>query len=124
MTDGRRTRTRGPRAPKGIPADLAEVWRQAVGPKTTPAGRVLVAEFLATIQRLRDVREAIQRDGLTTTDTRSGQIRPHPLLAVEAGLLRELRRLWDLIGLQMDYAPTVQELLGDCADDGDEECEK
>lgn len=53
------------------------------------ASETLLRQFAETLDRLREVQSAIKRDGLTVHGSQ-GQPRPHPLLASESALRRDL----------------------------------
>jgi P27 family predicted phage terminase small subunit len=75
-----------------------QIWREVLDDfdlSTRAAHRVLETALEAH-QRAREARETIERDGMTVTG-RDGQLRPHPLLAVE----RDARQAW-LAGIPGD----------------------
>ena len=71
------------------PAHLSEesklTWRELLGEWPSigdVAGLRILRIALESFDRSQEAREAISREGMTTTD-RFGQVRPHPLLAAE-----------------------------------------
>jgi P27 family predicted phage terminase small subunit len=58
----------------------------------------LLADVLRAVDRLADVRGAIDRDGVTVTGSK-GQLRPHPLLVTESVLRREVAQGLDRLGV-------------------------
>jgi hypothetical protein len=71
-------------APKHLDAQEAELYSQIVrayGLRDEVSLRIL-EEGMASLQRARRAREAIDKDGMTMRDVKN-QLKPHPLCAVE-----------------------------------------
>jgi P27 family predicted phage terminase small subunit len=60
--------------------------------------RLLLEELVHARERLREVRNQIQNDGLVVPGSK-GQQRPHPLLATERGLQRQVEEAVERLGL-------------------------
>lgn len=70
---------------------------------------LLLADALRMRARLAQVRAQLADDGPTVTGSK-GQPRPHPLLAVEAGLARDLRASFAQLRLSPDKRPGAVEV--------------
>jgi hypothetical protein len=88
-------------------ADLSEASRAAwpglaSDLQALHGGYQLWFEFLAETLRVTDelaiVRETLRRDGLTVAGSQ-GQVRPHPLIATEQTLRREIQTGWERLGM-------------------------
>lgn len=90
------------------PAHLGEhgrrLWREIISDHSIDdaAGRVLVLRAAEAMDRLRQAQAQIAADGLTVRGYK-GQVRPHPLLQVEAEQSRILLACFR--ALNLDLAP-------------------
>lgn len=85
------------------PADLsrasASLWPRYLADLRAASGElaevdvVVLADALRVMDRLAQVRAVLDDEGLTVVGSRR-QTRPHPLLAVESGLRKELATYW------------------------------
>jgi phage terminase small subunit len=92
-------------APAGLSDRSRALWCQLVPARArTPERLALLAEALRCLDLADQAREAVRRDGLTTTTARSGVVHVNPLLRVEAEARRDFARLWDMLGLRAGLA--------------------
>lgn len=90
------------------PAHLGEhgrrLWREIIADHgiDDAAGRAMLLRACESMDRLRQAQAQIAADGLTVKGYR-GQVRPHPLLAVESEQSRILLACFR--GLNLDLAP-------------------
>src|SRR5262245_49354301 len=87
-----------PRAPSGLSDDSKRLWRDLHADWTfTTSERSVLEEGLRARDRLHQVQEVLAREGVTTTNPRSGVVHLHPLCAVEktarAGFLAAMAAL-------------------------------
>jgi hypothetical protein len=84
-----------PPAPVGLSPEIAALWPGLASDLLVVTGGAAVdfralADLLRIEDRLRQVRAALDADGVTVLGS-TGQIRPHPLLVTEATLARAVR---------------------------------
>ena len=80
----------------GFVSDLAAMWPNA--DSVSEVELVLLADVLRAMDRLRTIGQELAKTGLVVTGSRK-QVRPHPLLRVEAELRGEVRRGFEKLGL-------------------------
>lgn len=85
--------------PDSLPDDLLPLWHIATAGPCPPGMLHLRREAFLALMRLRDVRTAIDRDGVVIASKRSKIARPNPLVSLEITLRRQVERLWDRAGL-------------------------
>lgn len=79
-------------APKSLSTESRALWQRIMVDydlASDIAGQELLLSLCQTLDRLAQCREAIEAEGLTVTGS-TGQVRPHPLLAIEAENRRAL----------------------------------
>jgi P27 family predicted phage terminase small subunit len=71
-------------APRHVTAEAKQLWRRVVSENdlSDEAGKVILQTGLEAFDRMRSAQAQIEKDGQTTTD-RFGQVKAHPLLAIE-----------------------------------------
>jgi hypothetical protein len=80
----------------GFVSDLAAMWPNA--DTVSEVELVLLADVLRAMDRLRTIGQELAKTGPVVTGSRK-QVRPHPLLRVEAELRGEVRRGFEKLGL-------------------------
>jgi len=70
------------------------------------ADLVVLMSACENADRIAEIREALQADGLMLTDP-SGRRRAHPLLAAEGQAYSVLLRAWNQLGLNDDEGPKI-----------------
>src|SRR5262245_58667276 len=93
-------------APDGLSERSRALWR-AVVPRYVrgPQRRALLEEALAALDRAAQAREAIAREGLTTTTGRSGVVHLHPLVRVEKDARAAFMKAWAQLRLDKELGP-------------------
>ena len=103
-----------PPPPPDLSAASAAAWPGLTSDLEVATGAsavdlALLADLLRACDRLAQLRELLERDGLTVTGSQ-GQVRPHPVLAVESALRREVAQGWDRLGLSSRHRGFVEVL--------------
>ena len=86
------SRRKQPKAPESLSAESKALWIRVTGEYNLlgdTAGEQLLLSLCQNLDRLRQCQQQIAKDGLTIEGA-SGQIKPHPLLSVEAECRRAL----------------------------------
>jgi P27 family predicted phage terminase small subunit len=96
-----------PPAPAGLSVESVNLWKRlatdVIGIEGGCLSDWLVLEgMLRARDRQAEVRARIDTDGVTVEGSQ-GQLRPHPLLAVEATLARDIAAGLDRLGLARRY---------------------
>lgn len=96
-------------APADLDDDAKRLFRRLAGDLRAQrdgaeADLLLLADVLRMRRRLAQIRATLDQDG-PTVDGSKQQIRPHPLLSVEAGLLRDIRAGFDQLRLSPAKRP-------------------
>lgn len=104
------TARRVPDAPSDLSEERAGLFRRLAGDlvaleEGAEVDFVLLAEACRRLDRLDAVRRVLAEDGVTVTGSK-GQVRPHGLLAVEAGLSRDVLAAFDKLKLSPATRPT------------------
>lgn len=92
-----------PPMPKELPAAAKDLWQGLASDVVAVAGGaeidlLLLADMVRVRQRLLEVSETLNKEGLTVEGSK-GQKRPHPLLSVEGALQRDFAAGMDRLGL-------------------------
>lgn len=89
--------------PPHLSARARGLWADIVPRRgRSPERLVLLAHALEQLDRADAAREAIAREGLTLKAKRSGAVKAHPALRIEAAARREFFKLWKELHLDWD----------------------
>lgn len=99
-------KSKAPTEPTPPPAHLSErsqgLWMAAVRPGNSHGRLAMIEQALAALDRADAAREAIGRDGMTTTNKDTGLVHVHPLLKVEKDARAQFAALWGKLGLHFN----------------------
>lgn len=93
------------RPPENPPAHFSErakdLWSQLVPRRARSSERITLLQVaLEALDRADQAREAINREGLTTTTKTTGAVHIHPLARVEREARQQFARIWAVLSLQ------------------------
>lgn len=89
-----------PDAPSHLSERAAGLWR-TLGQKhaRSPGRQELLRAALEALDRAEQARQAIERDGLTTTTEKTGAVHLHPAARVERESQQTFARFWHQLGI-------------------------
>ncbi len=91
-----------PEPPEGLSESSSALWRELVPNHAKSPGRLALLETaLMALDRAREVREILHRDGLLVDGGKLKHV--HPLVRVERDALAAFSRCWGLLGLAFDH---------------------
>jgi phage terminase small subunit len=94
--------------PAGLSRRARAVWRDVLRDYSLESRHLTVLESaLRTLDRLDAARAIVDRDGMIVAGSK-GQVRPHPMLAVERDCRISLARLWRELDLDGASAPDAR----------------
>lgn len=87
-------------APDGLSDRSRALWCEVVPYRAMSAGRIaLIEEALRALDRADQMREAVDRDGPTSTNKTTGMIHVHPCCKLEREARQAFTRIWTTLGL-------------------------
>lgn len=87
-------------APDHLSERSKELWQRLLPRCRSLGRRTMLAEALAALDRLDEIRAALAVEGLTSKNERTGMVHVNPLLKAEKDAQTLFARLWTFMGLQ------------------------